>query len=107
VVHHSINGSFAIRQGRWKLELCADSGGWSDPKPDSKEAQGLPATQLYDLTADLGETHNVSAENPDVVARMTRTLEEIVANGRSTPGPKQSNDAPIQIRKGASAKAGR
>ena len=40
VVHHSINGSFAIRQGKWKLELCADSGGWSDPKPGSKEAKG-------------------------------------------------------------------
>jgi arylsulfatase A-like enzyme len=105
VVHHSINGSFAIRQGNWKLELCADSGGWSDPKPGSKEAKSLPPTQLYDLAADIGETRNVYAENPEVVARMTRALEAIIANGRSTPGPKQSNDAPIQIRKGASAKA--
>ncbi|OYV04906.1 MAG: hypothetical protein CFE26_14385, partial [Verrucomicrobiales bacterium VVV1] len=31
VVHHSINGSFAIRQGNWKLELCPGSGGWSAP----------------------------------------------------------------------------
>ena len=104
VVHHSINGSFAIRQGNWKLELCADSGGWSDPKPGSKEAEGLPPTQLYDLAADIGETHNVYAEKPEIVARMTRALEAIIANGRSRPGPKQSNDAPIQIRKGASAK---
>ena len=36
IVHHSINGSFAIRQGNWKLELCADSGGWSAPKPGTK-----------------------------------------------------------------------
>ena len=41
VVHHSINGSFAIRQGQWKLILCADSGGWSEPKPNSKDAKGL------------------------------------------------------------------
>ena len=27
-VHHSINGSFAIRQGDWKLIFCAGSGGW-------------------------------------------------------------------------------
>lgn len=107
VVHHSINGSFAIRQGRWKLELCADSGGWSDPKPGSKEAQGLPPTQLYDLVADLGETNNVYAEHPEVVARMTTALEAIVANGRSTPGPKQSNDSPIELRKGAPARAAR
>ncbi len=29
VVHHSINGSFAVRQANWKLELCRDSGGWT------------------------------------------------------------------------------
>ena len=104
VVHHSINGSFAIRQGKWKLELCADSGGWSDPKPGSDEAKGLPATQLYDLATDIGETNNVYARNPEVVARMTMALEAIVANGRSTPGPTQANDAPIQLRKGSSAK---
>ena len=105
VVHHSINGSFAIRQGNWKLELCGDSGGWSDPKPGSKESKGLPTTQLYDLRDDLGESKNVSAQHPDVVARMTKALEEIIANGRSTPGPKQSNDTPIQIRKGPSRDA--
>ena len=26
-VHHSINGSFAIRQGKWKLAFCPGSGG--------------------------------------------------------------------------------
>jgi hypothetical protein len=75
------------------------------PQPGSKEANGLPATQLYELAADIGETSNVYAENLEVVVRMTRALEEIIAKGRSTPGPKQSNDAPIQVRKGASAKA--
>ena len=28
VVHHSIDGKFAIRQGKWKLEFCLGSGGW-------------------------------------------------------------------------------
>ncbi len=107
VVHHSINGSFAIRQGKWKLELCADSGGWSDPKPGSTEAKGLPDTQLYDLSTDIAESKNVYAEHPEEVARLTKLLEEIIANGRSTPGAKQANDAEIQIRKrvGAAAKA--
>lgn len=105
VVHHSINGSFAIRQGRWKLELCAGSGGWSDPKPGSKQEQGLPDTQLYDLTADLAESRNLYAEHPDEVERLTRLLERIIADGRSTPGAKQANDAPIQIRKQAGKKA--
>ncbi len=101
VVHHSINGSFAIRQGSWKLELCADSGGWSDPKPGSKEAKGLPETQLYDLSAEIAETKNLHAERPEEVARLTKLLEQIIANGRSTPGAKQANDAAIQIRKKA------
>ena len=98
VVHHSINGSFAIRQGKWKLELCADSGGWSDPKPGSKEAKGLPETQLYDLSAEIGETKNLQTKHPEEVTRLTKLLEQIIANGRSTPGAKQANDAAIQIR---------
>jgi arylsulfatase A-like enzyme len=99
VVHHSINGSFAIRQGQWKLVLCSDSGGWSDPKPGSAEAKNLPNTQLYDLDADLAESRNVQADHPEVVERLTRLLERIIADGRSTPGAKQPNDAEIKIRK--------
>ena len=104
VVHHSINGSFAIRQGNMKLELCADSGGWSDPKPGSPAAKGLPATQLYDLSTDLAESKNLQAERPEEVARLTKLLEEIIANGRSTHGAKQENDVAIQIRKQNKAK---
>jgi len=99
VVHHSINGSFAIRQGKWKLELCADSGGWSPPTPGSEAAKGLPDNQLYDLSADIAESKNLQAEHPEVVARLTKLLEQLIANGRSTPGPKQANDATIEIRK--------
>jgi arylsulfatase A len=99
VVHHSINGSFAIRQGKWKLELCADSGGWSPPVPGSAEVKGLPVTQLYDLSNDLAESKNLEAEYPDEVDRLTKLLEHYFDNGRSTPGPKQSNDAKIEIRK--------
>jgi arylsulfatase A len=105
VVHHSINGSFAIRQGQWKLSLCPDSGGWSDPKPGSKEARKLPRIQLYDLSTDLAESKNLQAEHPEVVTRLTQLLEQFIANGRSTPGPKQANDAEIQIRKKATTPA--
>jgi arylsulfatase A len=85
IVHHSINGSFAVRQGPWKLELCGDSGGWSDPRPGSKEAAGLPPLQLYDLTADIGEQRNVSGDYPEIVERLTALLQRYVAEGRSTP----------------------
>ena len=101
IVHHSINGSFAIRQGRWKLALCPDSGGWSHPKPDSDEAKGLPEVQLYDLSADPAERHNVQAERPEIAERLTRLLERYVASGRSTSGTAQPNNgSTIEIRRG-------
>lgn len=97
LVHHSINGSFSIRQGNWKLELCADSGGWSAPIPASKEAPTLPAVQLYDLARDVGEQTNVQAEHPEVVACLTKLLKKYVAEGRSTSGAPQVNTTPVEI----------
>ena len=99
VVHHSINGSFAIRQGQWKLELCGSSGGWSDPKPRSKEAKQLPPIQLYDMAKDVGERANEAKAHPEIVARLTALLKKYLADGRSTPGAPQHNDAAIQLYK--------
>ncbi len=97
-VHHSINGSFAIRQGRWKLALCPDSGGWSAPRPGRSEVSDLPPIQLFDLSRDVGERHNVQAEHPEVVSRLTKLLEKYVSEGRSTPGSPRANDTPVAIR---------
>lgn len=83
IVHHSINGSFAIRQGDWKLELCRDSGGWSEPRPGSKGAEGLPDLQLYNLAADVGERQNIRAQHPEIVERLTALLQRYQAEGRS------------------------
>ena len=105
LIHHSINGSFSIRQGQWKLELCRGSGGWSDPKPGTPAERALPPEQLYDLAADLAEQHNVAAEHPEIVQRLTALLEKYIADGRSTPGPAQQNTVPVTIRKNASASA--
>lgn len=97
LVHHSINGSFAIREKNWKLVLCADSGGWSSPSPGNAEARQLPAIQLYDLSKDIGETANVQAEHPEIVARLTKLLEQYVTNGRSTRGTPQANTGEVNI----------
>lgn len=99
LVFHSLNGSFAIRQGRWKLELCPDSGGWSAPKPGSQEAQGLPPVQLYDMAKDVGERTNEYEKHPEVVAQLTQLLEKYVADGCSTPNATGVNDVPVTIRK--------
>lgn len=101
VVHHSINGRFAIRQGNWKLAFCAGSGGWGQPGDADATKRGLPAAQLYDLTADPAETNNLHAANPAVVARLTQLLESWIASGRSTPGPAQQNDVSVAVNKAA------
>ena len=43
-IHHSINGSFAIRVGKWKLIFCAGSGGWSEPTPKTAAERHFRAT---------------------------------------------------------------
>jgi len=96
-VHHSINGSFAIRQGNWKLELCPGSGGWSAPKPDKARKLGLPPVQLYDLRQDIGERKNLQDQHPEVVQRLTALLQQYIENGRSTPGPPQQNEGKTSI----------
>lgn len=95
-VHHSINGSFAIRKGRYKLCFCADSGGWSDPKPvgENKFSSGL---QLYDLEKDIAETTNIADDHPEAVLELSRLMEDCIARGRSTAGPKLANDVPVDL----------
>jgi arylsulfatase A len=101
VVHQSGDGSLAIRQGRWKLGFCPGSGGlWSTPRnPTNAEAVklSLPKMQLYDMEQDVAEQHNVSAEHPEVVRRLTALLEKYISEGRSTPGARQKNDVPVPL----------
>ncbi|UBM59087.1 arylsulfatase [Marinilongibacter aquaticus] len=91
LVMHSINGSFSIRKGHWKLEMCPGSGGWSFPRP-GKQTEDLARIQLYDLREDIAETQNVASVHPEVVEALRSELKKIVGNGRSTPGKAQEND---------------
>ena len=78
---------------------CFHSGGWGDPKPGSKEAAKLPPVQLYDMAKDPVEQTNVASDHPEIVAQLTALLEKQVADGRSTPGPRLENDAPVKLSK--------
>ena len=53
----------AVRLGKWKLRLAGGRG---------KKKKGNPAAglELYDLDAEIGETTNVAAKNPDVVKKL-------------------------------------
>ncbi|MCK5174390.1 MAG: sulfatase-like hydrolase/transferase, partial [Planctomycetes bacterium] len=98
-VHHSMNGSFSIRKGNWKLLLCPGSGGWSKPRPGKDSMKGLPPIQLYDLEKDIKETNNLQDKYPEKVKELTALLQSYVDAGRSTPGTKQKNTGKTPIMK--------
>lgn len=92
-IHHSINGSFAIREGDWKLILCPGSGGWSAPKPkQALKDESLHPVQLHHLGEDLAETTNLAEKHPEKVNDLVAKLAKAIADGRTTPGPVQPND---------------
>lgn len=99
LISHSIGGSFAIRQGRWKLCISAGSGGWSAPKENVARKRGLPPMQLFDLTADRAEQKNLVDDHPEKVQSLLALLDAQVGNGRCTPGEKVANDRKVTYRK--------
>ena len=76
VVHHSVRGMFAIRDGDWKLVEGLGSGGFTQPAI-IEQVEGGPAGQLYNLKVDPFEENDLYKERPDIVERLTRTLNEI------------------------------
>lgn len=77
-MNHSGSGTFAIRQGNWKLILGGGSGGFTNPTTDAAAlALGWPLIQLYDLSVDIGEKTNLQATYPDKVNAMTILLDSL------------------------------
>jgi len=84
LVSHSENGTFAIRQGNWKLILDnKTSGGWVEPSGE-RPKPGSPG-QLFDLESDPYEKNDLWEEHQDIVERLTRLLEKYESEGRSAP----------------------
>jgi len=73
VIHHSVAGMFAIRDGNWKLILGNGSGGRERPKGKPFEEP----FQLYDLATDIAESNNLAAKNPSVVERLEKKLQQL------------------------------
>jgi arylsulfatase A-like enzyme len=76
VVHHSMEGMFAVRHGPWKFVEGRGSGGFSEPVRYEPEP-GEPVGQLYNLGEDPGEAVNLYADRPEIVDRLMGTLEAI------------------------------
>ena len=79
VIHHSVSGMFAIRDGDWKLVAGNGSGGREAPRGKPDEGP----FQLFNLKDDLSEKKNVADQHPDVVERLTKRLMELREAGRS------------------------
>ncbi len=56
----------AVRSGQWKLHLARES-----KRAFHAEDGGPTEALLFDLVADPGETHNLAAEHPDIVRKLT------------------------------------
>ncbi|MHC4518402.1 MAG: sulfatase-like hydrolase/transferase [Planctomycetota bacterium] len=80
VVHHSGNGVFAIRRGKYKFIDGVGSGGWSG------KGDGLPG-QLYDLERDPAEQNNLYDDSTyrSIVSDLRSLLERYKRQGRSRP----------------------
>jgi arylsulfatase A-like enzyme len=79
LIMDSLRGTFAIREGAWKLIAGADGGGGMFPGAEPP----VHAGQLYNLANDPGESANLYSENPKRVSRMLGRLREIQYGGRS------------------------
>lgn len=81
IVHHSAAGTFAIRDGEWKLVLGNGSGGRQKPRG----RRFTPPFQLFNLKDDLAETTDRLSAQPEVVAKLQAALFKILADDRSRP----------------------
>ncbi|MCP4614046.1 MAG: sulfatase-like hydrolase/transferase [Planctomycetes bacterium] len=82
IIHHSLSGMFAIRQGKWKLILGLGSGGFTKPQK-IKPKPGQPPGQLYNLEDDLAESNNLWSKHPEIVSRLTDLLNKYKSQGYS------------------------
>ncbi|MCC6785585.1 MAG: arylsulfatase [Planctomycetes bacterium] len=81
IVHHASNGTFGFRSGTWKLleERVIEE------LPDGAGSRETVVQRLFDLAGDPGESIDLAAERPELVARLREEF-EIVRLGRGTAG---------------------
>ena len=84
-ISHASSGLPALRKGSWKIIFGPGGGGFGD------RVGSAPGGQLYDLATDLGETKNLWAEKPELVAELTAAMERFVAA--------HPNDVPVNWRR--------
>jgi arylsulfatase A-like enzyme len=79
VIHHSSNGTFALREGKWKMVFGSGSGGREKPVGKPFEKPYL----LFDLGEDPRESADLIDQFPEIAAELTESLRSIRENGKS------------------------
>jgi arylsulfatase A len=74
VIHHSSNGTFALRDDKWKMVFGSGSGGREKPAGKPFEKPYF----LFDMETDPSETINVIDVHPDIASRMEKLLKTIM-----------------------------
>jgi arylsulfatase A len=75
----------AVRSGPWKLAVAPQGTGRRQGDAEPVKHTGA---RLYNLDADIGELNDVAAQNPEVVARLQKLVEEMNADlGATGEGP--------------------
>ena len=80
IVFYYSNLLECIRVGQWKLHLPHGYRSYEGVEPGmdgfpGPYARGRTGTELYDLSTDIGERHDVAAEHPDVIERIMPLVE--------------------------------
>ena len=79
VIHHSSQGMFSLREGKWKMVFGSGSGGRQKPVGKPFEEPYF----LFDLENDPSETKNVIAQFPKMAEHLTEKFNALMNNGRS------------------------
>jgi arylsulfatase A-like enzyme len=84
IVHHSLDGFFSIRKGKWKFTPHLGSGGFTVPKL-IEPTEGAVSGTLYNMETDPQEKINLYKQYPEIVAELSKLLEKYKKQGYSRP----------------------
>ena len=82
-VRESLVVGRSVRYGSWKWIDGREPEFFGRPGSRTLPAANEPPGQLYHLSDDLGETHNLAADKPELVARLKQELQRIQRTPRA------------------------
>lgn len=79
----------AVRQGDWKLLVQAGAAGAPRRNRGQDRDAAVETIELYNLSQDISESHNLAAARPEKVRELRQRLEELL-KGAVEPGDKNA-----------------